>query len=151
MIAVRPATPADAEALTALRWEFRAGRQAPAETEDAFSKRCAAWMRHELESGARWRAWVAVDGARIVGQVWLQLLSKLPNPVGERTQHAYLSNLYVQPAVRGGVGTQLVTTALAYARANGADRVLLWPSERSVSLYERFGFVRGADSMELKL
>jgi GNAT superfamily N-acetyltransferase len=148
MIAIRPATAADARALAALRWEFRAGRESPAEDEAAFLERCAAWMARELAAGAPWHAWVAESAGRIVGQVWLNLIHKVPNPVGERDRHAYVSNLYVRPDERGGVGTQLLETTLGWAAENGVDRVVLWPSAQSVTLYERHGFTRGADVME---
>src|SRR5471032_681343 len=107
MIHIRPATLADAKRLAELRWEFRAGRTAPSETHDAFVRRCVAWMRRELQEGHAWRAWVAVSEGVIVGQVWLQTVTKIPNPVAESEQHAYLSNLYVTPDERGGVGTRL--------------------------------------------
>ena len=73
----------------------------------------------------------------------------MPNPVDERERHAYLSNLYVQPAARGGIGTRLLEAALDWAGANGVDRVVLWPSERSVTLYRRHGFVADGGVMEL--
>lgn len=146
MIQIRSATVDDAPALAALRWEFRAGRDAPVEAHAAFVARCAEWMAREL-AGTAWRAWVAVGAGRIVGQVWVDLIGKVPNPVGERERHAYLSNLYVQPAARGRVGTQLLKAALAWARV---DRVVLWPSTRSVTLYQRHQFTRDGGVMELK-
>lgn len=146
---VRPATPDDARTLAELRWEFRAGRDPAVEEHHAFVDRCAIWMARELASSA-WRAWVALDDDRIVGQVWIQLIHKVPNPVGERDRHAYLSNLYVQPSARGGVGTMLLEMALEWSRANDVDRVILWPSARSVTLYRRHQFRRDADVMELK-
>lgn len=153
MIEVRDATPADAAALAELRWEFRAGRDEPVEQHHAFVERCTAWMRRELTAGNPWRAMVAVDDDRpdhpIVGQVWVHLLSKVPNPVGDRERQVYLSNLYVQPASRGGAGTLLLQTVIAWARANGVDRIVLWPSVRSVPLYLRHGFTREGDVMEL--
>ena len=88
---------------------------------------------------------------RIVGQVWLQLLTKVPNPVGERDRHAYLSNLYVVPDARGGIGRQLLEAALDWANRQRVDRVVLWPTERSRTLYERHGFVGVGDVMELTL
>jgi GNAT superfamily N-acetyltransferase len=147
--AIRPATGADAGGLAALRWEFRAGRERPTEDQAAFLARCGEWMRRELDIGS-WRAWVAERDGRIVGQVWLQVIGKVPNPVGERAKHAYLSNLYVQPAARGGVGTRLLETAIDWAAAHGVDRLLLWPAARSISLYERHGFSRDGDVMELR-
>ena len=154
MIEVRAATLVDAPTLAELRWEFRAGRDRAVEGHDAFVERCAAWMRREL-AGDRWRAWIAVrkghDGPDelIVGQVWINLLQKVPNPIGERERHAYLSNLYAQPAERGGVGTALLQKAIEWARANGVDRIVLWPSPKSVTLYRRHGFTRDGDVLEL--
>jgi GNAT superfamily N-acetyltransferase len=149
VIDVRPAVPEDAYALAELRWEFRAGRAPAVEPREAFVARCHDWMRRELAASAPWRAWAAVAADRIVGQVWLALVAKLPNPIDERESHAYVSNLYVQPEYRGGVGARLLETALAWAVAQEVDRVLLWPSARSVSLYARHGFTRHGDVMEL--
>jgi GNAT superfamily N-acetyltransferase len=151
MIDIRRAASTDAAAMAELRWEFRAGRQPPTESHDAFLKRCAAWMRRELATAGAWRAWVAVDNRAIVGQVWLHNIGKIPNPIAETEHHAYLSNLYVRPSNRGGTGARLLEAAIAQARADRVDRVVLWPSGRSVTLYLRHGFTHGGDVMELKL
>ena len=148
MIDVRAATPDDAPDLAELRWEFRSGRVPAVEPHDRFIERCAEWMRRELAAHS-WRAWVAVSDGGIVGQIWLDTVPKVPNPVAERECHAYVSNLYVRPAARGGVGTRLLQTALAWATANGVDRIVLWPTEASVALYARHGFTRAGDVMEL--
>jgi GNAT superfamily N-acetyltransferase len=148
---IRCAVPGDAERLAALRWEFRAARAPVQEDHDAFLRRCADWMRRELESQALWRAWVAIAAENIVGQLWVQTISKMPNPVAERERHAYVSNVYVQPEYRGGAGSRMLEAALAWARAEQIDRVILWPSARSVTLYERHGFTHHGDVMELAL
>jgi hypothetical protein len=135
MIDIRSATSADAASLAELRWEFRTSRLPPAETHDVFVRRCAPWMRRELTNATSWRAWVAVSNKAIVGQVWLNTVHKIPNPVAELETHGYISNLYVKPSERGGVGT----------------RVVLWPSPRSVTLYLRHGFSHGGEVMELKV
>jgi GNAT superfamily N-acetyltransferase len=151
VIAVRRAVPDDAGTLAALRWSFRSGRAPAVEDQTAFIDRCTVWMRRELERGGVWQSWVAADDGRIVGQVWLQLLTKIPNPVGDRPRHAYISNLYVIPKARGGVGRQLLAAALDWAKQQTVDRVVLWPTGRSTSLYEQHGFVRLGDVMELRL
>lgn len=151
MIDIRPATPADAAILAELRWEFRVAR-APARQDHAeFVARCAAWMRDELTARVRWRAWVVVSDGTIVGQAWLQTIEKMPNPVAERERHGYVSNVFVQPECRGGVGSRLLDAVLAWAKADELDRVILWPSPRSVTLYERNGFTHHGDVMELAL
>jgi GNAT superfamily N-acetyltransferase len=151
MIDIRAARPSDATALARLRYEFRAALASPTELRDAFVARCAEWMSTELGGGGAWRAWVAVDDERIVGQVWVHLIEKVPNPVGERHRHAYLSSLYVTPAARGGTGTRLLQTALDWAAAQEVDRVVLWPSARSRSLYLRHAFVSAGEVLELTL
>jgi GNAT superfamily N-acetyltransferase len=151
VIEIRSASPADADTLAELRWQFRVSRAPATEAHDAFVQRCAGWMRGELTTAHRWRAWVAVVDGAIVGQLWVQTIDKLPNPVAELERHAYVSNVFVQPSSRGGIGTRLLEAALAWARSNAVDRVLLWPSERSVTLYERHGFTHRGDVMELAL
>jgi GNAT superfamily N-acetyltransferase len=151
VINVREATAADAPALAGLRWEFRSGRAPNIETREAFEERCTAWMRRELADGKIWRAWIAEQHAVIVGQVWLHVFPKLPNPTEEPEQQAYLSNLYVTPSARGGAGTRLLDAALAWARAQKVDYVVLWPAARSVTLYERHGFTPRGRVMELKV
>jgi predicted GNAT family N-acyltransferase len=92
---------------------------------------------------------VAEQHGRIVGQIWLQMLSKLPNPAEERENHAYISNVYVTPSARGGVGTRLLQTAIDWACVNDVDRVVLWPTVRSRSMYQRHGFAASGDVLEL--
>ncbi len=116
MIEIRSASSADAGAMAELRWEFRTSRLPPAETHDVFVKRCAPWMRRELTNGNSWRAWVAVVDKAIVGQVWLNTVHKVPNPVAELETHGYISNLYVRPSARGGLGTRLLDAALKFAQ-----------------------------------
>ena len=151
MIEIRSASSADAGAMAELRWEFRTSRLPPAETHDVFVKRCAPWMRRALTNGNSWHAWVAVVDKAIVGQVWLNTVHKVPNPVAELETHGYISNLYVRPSARGGLGTRLLDAALKFAQTNGIDRVVLWPSPRSVTLYLRHGFSHGGEVMELKV
>jgi GNAT superfamily N-acetyltransferase len=151
-VVVRRGQPADAEILARLRYEFRAALDPAAETPPAFVERCARWMRRQLEPESPWYCWIAEQGAETVGTIWLELIEKLPNPVSERERHAYITNLYVRPAHRGGgAGTLLLRQALAECDARGVDAVLLWPTPRSRSLYQRLGFAPPADLLERRL
>jgi GNAT superfamily N-acetyltransferase len=150
-VGIRPAGAADADALARLRYEFRAALERPAESGRAFLDRCTSWMRDRLADGA-WRAWVAEERGEIVGTVWLAFFDKLPNPVEERERHAYITNLYVRPDRRsGGLGARLLDHALRECEARQADAVLLWPTERSRTLYARHGFRAADDLMERRL
>ena len=146
---IRFATTADAPALARLRFEFRAAEHPPVEPDAAFVERCAPWMEQRLQPGTPWRCWVTVDAGRITGNLWLQLIEKLPNPGPELEQHAYITSVYVVPGARGnGAGEALLDAALAFCRAHGVDSVILWPTARSRTLYARHGFAVRDDLME---
>jgi GNAT superfamily N-acetyltransferase len=151
MIEIREAATDDALRLAELRWEFRSGKAEPIEDHDTFVARCAGWIRAQLTTRLQWRAWVATENGAVVGQVWVHVIQKLPNPAAERERHMYLSNLYVTPSARGGAGTRLLETALAWAAAEAIDRVILWPTARSRPLYLRHGFTEAVSFLELAL
>jgi GNAT superfamily N-acetyltransferase len=149
---VRTAGPADAAELARLRYEFRAAERTAAEPYAQFVARATAWMRDRLGNDTAWRCFVATRDGAIVGHVWVQLVDKVPNPGGDEAErHAYLTNLYVRPAARGGTGGALLRTALEWCRALPVDTVFLWPSERSRSLYARHGFSPSGSIMALPL
>lgn len=146
---VRRATPADAADLARMRYGFRAELDAPVESQAVFRERCARWMVAQLGPAGRWRCWVAVLGTTLVGSVWLQLIEKLPNPVGHPGFHGYVSSVYVVPELRNaGIGSALLEACLAEADGLGLDALFLWPTDRSRPLYERYGFTVPDDLLE---
>jgi GNAT superfamily N-acetyltransferase len=149
MASIRLATPEDAKALARLRYEFRSALNEAAEDQAAFVERCAGWMAKRLVTGSAWRCWVVEIAEAIAGNLWLQLIEKIPNPGPELEQHAYITNVFIRPAARGvGAGEALVETALAFCREQQVDSVILWPTDRSRSLYARHGFAVRDDLME---
>ena len=94
---VRPGERRDVPVLARLRYEFRAGHDAPVEPEADFLSRCAGWMTARLAPGGSWRCWLAEEAGRAVGTVWLQRIEKLPNTGDEAESHGYVSSLYVVP------------------------------------------------------
>ena len=128
-LTIRRAAPTDALSLARLRSEFRASLGVVRESEPAFLDRCTAWMTARLEAGGVWRCWVVEREGVIRGNAWLQIIEKLPNPVGEPERHGYISNLYVQPLLRGsGVGSALLERCLGECDAQRVDSVVLWPT-----------------------
>jgi len=119
------------------------------EAEGEFVKRCEPWMAKQLGSGGVWRCWVAESGTALVGTIWLQLIEKLPNPVGHLGFHGYISSVYVRPDLRGGgIGSALMAVCLAECQAQAVDATFLWPTPRSRSLYQRHGFEVRDDLLE---
>lgn len=150
---VRSATPGDAERLARLRYEFRAAEDPAVEDRDRFVERCREWMRQQLRPGCdRWRCWVVEPDGRIRGHVWVHLFPKVPNPADEAERHAYLTNMFVEPELRGrGLGTALLETALDWCRDRALDSLILWPTEDSRSLYRRVGCEPSDGLFELSL
>lgn len=149
-VQVRRAGPLDAAVLAALRHEFRAPLAPPIEGPDAFLARSTSWMRSRLADNARWRAWLFEAGGEPVGNIWLQLVEKLPNPGAEPELHAYITNFFVRPEHRNlGGGRALLRTALASCDDLDVDTIFLWPTSRSTPLYQRFGFTAAEGMMTL--
>lgn len=150
-VSVRLAVPADAPALARLRYAFRAELDVGVEPEAGFLRRCERWMADRLR-GAAWHCWVAEEGGTLVGTVWLQIIEKLPNPVGESECHGYVSSFYVAPSHRSaGLGSALLSACLQECQTRGTDAVFLWPTPLSRPLYQRHGFQFRDDFLERRL
>ncbi|HEU4834068.1 MAG TPA: GNAT family N-acetyltransferase [Pyrinomonadaceae bacterium] len=149
-IKIRVATEADAPVLARFRYELRSTAKEMIESEAEFSERCIRWMQARLHSGSCWRCWIAEFDEKPVGNIWTQLVEKLPNPASETECYVYVTNFYVREEYRGkGIGTRLLSEALTWAKGNNAHTAILWPRERSKSLYIRHGFSDADDLMQL--
>lgn len=139
-IRYRVAKASDSIVLAKSRYDFRVELDRATERKSVFVRRCTAWMKRELRRGV-WRCWLAESDGDFVGNVWIAVIEKIPNPVGEPRFHVYVSNCYVVPEMRSRkVGERLLKRALAWCRAKGADAVFLWPTARSRSFYSKCGF-----------
>jgi GNAT superfamily N-acetyltransferase len=119
---------------------------------DEFIVRCRQWMVPRLVDESRWSAWLAERGGQPIGNVWVQIVEKIPNPGPESEVHAYVSNFFVTPAERNaGAGTALLNAVIAHCRSRQVDTVFLWPTERSMPLYRRSGFAVPEDLLVLEL
>ena len=141
---IRSATVEDADQLAQLRWEFRIEFGTPAsQSRETFFEQMRDFAADVFTEESSWRAWVAEDGGRIVGCVWLQMIEKVPHPDRARWERpiGYVTNMYVEPQRRdSGLGRELLDAAIVFAREHEVDGIVLWPSERSRPFYERAGF-----------
>lgn len=149
---VRPATVEDVPELARMRFELRAGLEAPSEPRDEFLARAERWMAERLAGPASgWAAWVAAAGDGLAGQVWLVTFEKIPNPIDRAALHAYLTNFYVRPALRNrGVGARLLAAALDSLAGRDIESCILRATDGSRSLYARHGFTASPRLMELR-
>ena len=149
---IREATSADWDALSEMRYRFRTEVGSSTETKSRFVRRCTSWMKKIFGADSRaWRCWVIDDGKELLGHVCVQLFEKMPNPINEPEAHAYLTNFYVVPEMRGrGLGGKLLNKALSWCRAQGVDAVILWATAESKSLYRRSDFTESADILQAR-
>ena len=149
-VAIRLASESDAIMLAQLRYAFRSSFGEVSEHDESFAERCTLWMQQRLRDPSSWRCWIAECGDEPVGNLWAELIEKIPNPTSEHEHHAYLTNLYVREDYRGnGIGSMLLSAALVWIQTRDVHAVILWPTEQSRSFYLRHGFSVGGDLMEM--
>lgn len=146
---IRLAMQTDCASLVRLRYSFRSIPDADSETEIEFRNRCTNWMSSRLRQD-NWRCWVVEQEDEIIGALWLQIIEKIPNPTNEPEFHGYITNVFVKESARGsGIGSRLIEMAIDYCKRLPVHAVILWPSEKSRTLYERHGFAARSDLFEL--
>jgi GNAT superfamily N-acetyltransferase len=151
-IIIRQASVSDAKVLATLRYNLRSSLKQVSEDEAPFVERCTIWMQERLQNNKFWMCWIAEQEQTAVGNLWAQLIEKIPNPTSEPEYHLYFTNFYVRINCRGiGIGSRLFKSALAWAQTQDVHVAILWPTERSIPFYARNGFSTSADLMEIKI
>ena len=141
MRSVRRASPVDVATLARFRYLFRSRHHSAIEAENDFLPRCIEWMSARLGADSHWIAWILEDGGTPIGNLWVQMIEKIPNPGNEAEMHAYVSNVFVLPEYRNsGGGALLLDAAIAECRRANVDSMFLWASDESRPLYKRHGF-----------
>ncbi|MFE3883707.1 GNAT family N-acetyltransferase [Streptomyces lydicus] len=148
---VRRARPADAPVLARLRWAFKhEDHEGDASAEVHSLVQAEQWIRERLEGG-RWLAWMVDSDGKACGHVFLHLVERVPEPYEDNSPLGYVTNFYVIPACRNrGCGAALLGALRQYAREVRTDTLIVWPSEGSVSLYRRSGFLPSTDLLEAR-
>lgn len=144
-----PGSPADVDALVALRFTWCHDEGGESGDLESFRPAFAQWWAGHAETHAAFLG--DVDG-RAAGMAWLGILTRIPGPERFRRLSGVVQSVYVRPEARGhGLGSALVQAVVGHARELGLDYLAVHPSERSYPVYERAGFGMTRSVLELGL
>ena len=105
----------------------------------------------EIKSYPLYKIFVAVknDDAEIIGSITLLIEQKFIHDGGKS---GHIEDVVTRKEYEGiGVGSALVSTALAFAREKNCYKVILDCSEKNVPFYEKIGFRKNEISMRYDL
>ena len=152
-MSIRIASAADHSSLARLRWDHKAeDRDIPAHASfDQFAEAYRAQLAAHDRVGNTIH-WIAETGCSAIGAVTIRSVDKEISPGRPLTRWGYLTNVYVEPACRnGGIGAALIQNAVAWAKAERLELLIVWPSEPSLGLYRRAGFTGTEPPLEMLL
>ena len=149
---VRRATEAEAAALAALRWDFRAeDSEEPAVSFGEFEAAYTTFFLEGIRSDRRAHFVAEIEG-EIVGHVVVQRVPMVPRPKRLDDDWGYITDNYIKPDHRNtGLGRRLLEEAIAWSRREDLELLIVWPSEQAVGHYARAGFAAENDVMQLSL
>ena len=136
----RLATANDISRLAELVWELK-NEDSPLDTceKPEFVKICTEHMKQRL--GDDYFCWVAVVDGLIVSHMNIIITRKLPKPGNLNSLYARLSLVRTIPEYRNmGIGSALIEKVKDWCRERNVQELVVWPSDQSVSFYERAGF-----------
>ena len=112
-------------------------------------KESYAYYRRALETGEH-IAYLVYDNGAFVGAGGVSFYQVMPtyhNPTGKK---AYIMNMYTAPEYRRqGIAIHTLDLLVKDVRKQGVSQLALEATEMGWSLYEKYGFVKMEDEMEL--
>jgi GNAT superfamily N-acetyltransferase len=133
-----PDDPADVAVLRALRRAWTEEDAGQAIDDATYEARFDDWLATEV--GHR-RSYVAEDDGSAIGMASLVVMRRMPRPGRPPSDWGYVHQFFVVSERRStGVGSALMAALIREARAGGLTQLVLNPTERSVTFYERHGF-----------
>lgn len=147
----RLATKQDLLQLAQLRWDFRNedGEEKPVVSRNEFLKECVKFLDQGLDSGYH-IYWLVEKEDQIIAHIFIHRIDLVPRPCKLKDQFGCITNNYTQPEYRNqGIGSKLMDHVKKWAEEEDYELLIVYPSDDSVSFYERAGFVEENDVMQL--
>ncbi len=148
----RQATEKDIPMLSEMRWEHEGEEEGHFEiSKEDFISECSLFLINGLRNGS-WVYWIAEDDNSVVANIYINRIRKVPKPQKLFAEIGYVTNVHTKVEVRNnGIGTKLLEKVRQWASDNKIELLFIWPSQKSLSFYERQGFSIHNEIMELKL
>jgi len=109
------------------------------------------YYKRTLENGEH-IAYLVYDNGKFIGAGGVSFYQVMPtyhNPTGKK---AYIMNMYTASEYRRqGIAFHTLDLLVKDARKQGISQITLEATEMGRPLYERYGFVKMEDEMELKV
>ena len=149
----RMATIGDLHQLSELRWDFRMedGDELPVVSKAEFIEACTLFLERGLNNGYH-TFWLAEENGEIVSHIFIHKIDMIPRPCKIHDQFGYITNNYTKPAYRNkGIGSELMKRVTDWAKDEDLELLIVYPSDRAVTFYQRAGFYSENDVMEIRL
>jgi len=115
----------------------------------AVEKESYAYYKCALETGEH-IAYLVYDNGAFIGAGGVSFYQVMPtyhNPTGKK---AYIMNMYTEPEYRRqGIAIHTLDLLVKDAREQGVSQIALEATDMGRSLYEKYGFIKMEDEMEL--
>ena len=113
-------------------------------------KESFAYYGHALESGEH-IAYLVYDNGTFVGAGGVSFYQVMPIYHNTTGKKAYIMNMYTAPEYRRqGIAFHTLDLLVKDAKEQGVTQIALEATDMGRPLYERYGFVKMEDEMELK-
>ena len=146
-ITVRAGTVDDSRAVASLRYRMDAEDNGPSGSFVDFAAAFDRWLSRHRDA---WGFFVAEDDGCVIGMLWLGTVPRMPRPSNPSPSPiGYVTAFFVEERYRNaGVGGALLAAMNSAADQLPCDTLVVWPSERSASAYQRAGFHPPEDLLE---
>ena len=113
-----------------------------------FISRFTEFLREHKE----YEIFIAEENNVVISAMFVYRIPKIPKPNGHAESIAYLTNVFTLKEYRNkGIGTKLLKYIKKYLTEQKCELILVFPSEKSISWYERNDFTNINEVFECDL
>lgn len=149
---IRLAKKEDIDSLIKMRWDFTIEHDTSGKVKKEdyghFNRECREFLLGAI-NGNSWYIWVVEQDKKIVSNIFIELVHKVPRPGRTTFPFAYMTNVYTLPDYRGkGIGSNLIEEINKWAKEQNYEFIIVWPSDESIDFYKRNGYSLCKEAME---